>query len=272
MLKIGEFSRICQVSVKALRHWDAIGLLKPDVTDPLTGYRYYTIQQVGAVNRISAFKTMGLPLDRIAELLHENLSTADIRAMLLLKQGELRQQIDEAAHMLTLVEARLRQIEHQGSLPDYEVALKSIEPQPILGIRETVSTLDALVALLAETYPYARQKENANLLAVFHDEGFEVECVDVEVGFPVDSMAAKALSLSAARQMTVRTLPEVELMASTVHHGEWLALSQAYVHLGHWIEAHGYSIAGPGREVFHYIDWENDQRATVTELQFPIVR
>lgn len=272
MLRIGEFSRICQVSVKALRHWDALGLLTPAVTDALTGYRYYTIQQVGEVNRILAFRSMGLSLERIADLLHDNLTLTDMRAMLRLKQAELQQQMDDAAAMLTMVEARLRQLEYQGQLPEYEVALKSADPQPILAIREFVPTLEVLVDLLATTYPYARQKENTNLLAIFHDDGYAVEQVDIEVGFPVENEAIKPLALSPTREMTVRKLPGVELLACTVHHGEWLALSQAYEHLGNWIERHDYTITGPGREIFHSIDWEHQQKATVTELQFPVTR
>ena len=46
MLQIGEFSRICQVSVKTLHHYDRIGLLAPARVDVLTGYRYYEPEQI----------------------------------------------------------------------------------------------------------------------------------------------------------------------------------------------------------------------------------
>ncbi len=42
MFKIGDFSRISQVSVKTLRYYDEIGLLKPAHVDRFTGYRYWT--------------------------------------------------------------------------------------------------------------------------------------------------------------------------------------------------------------------------------------
>jgi hypothetical protein len=42
MFKIGAFSKICQVLVKALRHWDELGLLKPARTDSLTGFANWT--------------------------------------------------------------------------------------------------------------------------------------------------------------------------------------------------------------------------------------
>lgn len=272
MLRIGDFSKICQVSVKALRHWDSVGLLKPALIDPQTGYRYYSIEQVRAVNRVLAFRAMGLGLPQITQLLNDNPSTADMRTMLRLKQAELQQQIEEAHTMLEVVESRLMQIDHEGALPGYEVAVKTAEPQRILSIRETVPSMAALVDLLQETHPYARQKENTNLLAVFHDEGYEREQVDVEVGFPIDEGSSQPIPLADGRHMQPTTLSGTELLAYTVHKGEWLTLSNGYVHLGRWIEGSGYAIVGPGREIFHHIDWENQQKNTITELQFPVAK
>lgn len=64
-----------------------------------------------------AFRAMGLGLPQIAQLLNDNPSTADLRAMLRLKQVELQQQIEAAHIMLEVVESRLMQIEHAGVLP-----------------------------------------------------------------------------------------------------------------------------------------------------------
>ena len=42
MLKIGYFSKLSRISIRMLRHYDEIGLLKPAEIDPFTGYRYYS--------------------------------------------------------------------------------------------------------------------------------------------------------------------------------------------------------------------------------------
>lgn len=272
MLKIGDFSKICQVSVKSLRHWDAVGLLTPAVTDPHTGYRYYSIEQVSEVNRILAFRSMGLALPQIGQLLHEQPTTDDIRAMLRLRQAELEQQMADAATMLKAVEARLHEIDHSGLLPDYEVVLKSAQAQPIVAVRTVVPDLNGLVALLEETHGFARQRASTNLLAVFHDDGYDDQQIDVEVGFPVEHAWHSSIPLTAGREMRPAELPPVEMMATTVHRGFWATLSQGYVHLGRWIEANGYEMTGAGREIFHHIDWNGGQETTVTELQFPVKR
>jgi DNA-binding transcriptional MerR regulator/effector-binding domain-containing protein len=271
MLKIGDFSKICQTSIKALRHWDAVGLLKPALIDPETNYRYYSIEQIDDVNRILVFRTLGLSLSETARLLHEQPTPDDIRAMLLAKRTEVMTQIQEAEATLKALEGRLRVMDRQQHTPPYEVVLKSVEEVPILSVRTVVPDLQGLVNLLLETHPYARQKDNSNLLAVWHDEGYEVETVDVEIGFPVESRASKPISLKHDLQLIPSLLLAVPLVASTIHLGEWLTLSEAYIHLGQWIDQNGYMLAGAGRELFHHIDWEVNQRATVTELQFPIV-
>ncbi|MFN8528724.1 MAG: MerR family transcriptional regulator [Anaerolineae bacterium] len=272
MIKIGDFSKICQTSIKALRHWDAVGLLRPALIDPLTHYRYYSIDQIDDVNRILAFRALGLSLNETAMMLHEHPAPADIRALLLAKRAELYAQIQEAESMLTALEGRLRVMESVSAQPAYEVALKSAQEMPVLSVRTVVPDLEALVALLEETHPYARQRSTTNLLAVFFDEGYDVESVDVQVGFPVERLAAKPITLRHQLELTPSLLPAVPLLATTVHRGEWLTLSEAYIHLGRWIDQNDYTITGAGREIFHHIDWDGGQRATVTELQFPVAR
>lgn len=270
MLKIGDFSRICQVSIKALRYWDKVGLLEPAVTDPETGYRYYEIEQIAIVNRILAFRTMGLEREQIRELLQDNPSPDNIRAMLRLKQVELQQQMDEVAARLQIVESRLHQIEHDGNLPEYEVTLKPVESQSVLAFREVLPDLNAMVYALYETHGYARERTGSNMLVVFHDEAYVQSPVDVEIGFPTSETAP--IQLSSKRVLAPRMLPSVELMASTVHRGNWHQLSKGYEHLGRWITSSGFKIAGPGREIFHHIDWETNPGSSVTELQFPVSR
>lgn len=271
MLKIGDFSRICQVSIKSLRHWDSLDLLQPAHIDPQSGYRYYTIEQLTEVNRIIALKAMGLELAQIARLMRDTPTLDDIRAMLRLKQADLRQQIDQATVMLQVVESRLEQIEHDGRLPQYEVSLKPTPSQQALAVRRVFPNFRDLVDVLHRAYPYARQRDNAHLVAVFHDDAFQDESIDIEIAIPVDARE-QPLDLTADTRLTMTTLPEVELMACTVHHGTWLNLSHGYVFIGQWIERSGYRIAGPGREIFHRIDWEHHQRDTITEIQFPVTR
>ncbi len=66
MMKIGDFSKLSRVSIKALRYYDEMGLLKPIEIDRFTGYRYYSASQLSSLNRIIALKDMGFSLEQIA--------------------------------------------------------------------------------------------------------------------------------------------------------------------------------------------------------------
>lgn len=69
MLKIGDFSKLSRVSIRMLRHYDEIGLLKPVWIDPESGYRYYAPEQLPIAGRINALKDMGFGLAAIGEIL-----------------------------------------------------------------------------------------------------------------------------------------------------------------------------------------------------------
>ena len=69
LMTIGRFSRLTGLSVKALRHYDEVGLLRPATVDPETGYRSYSSAQVGQAEAIRTLRRLELPLDDIATLL-----------------------------------------------------------------------------------------------------------------------------------------------------------------------------------------------------------
>src|SRR3954470_13796017 len=137
-LKIGEFARIGQVSVSAMRYYDEVGLLRPVEVDRWTGYRYYAFDQLGMLNRLLALKDLGLSLEQIRQLLGEELPGEQIKGMLRLKRAELQAQAQEINERLARVEARIEQIEMEGKMPDYEVIVKRVEPVRVALLRDVV--------------------------------------------------------------------------------------------------------------------------------------
>ena len=71
-LKIGEFSKMMQVTVKTLRHYEQKGLLLPSEVDEWTGYRYYNIAQMQRLNTIRGLQRQGFTLEEIKELLEDD--------------------------------------------------------------------------------------------------------------------------------------------------------------------------------------------------------
>ena len=69
LMPIGRFARLTGLTVKALRHYDELGLLRPASVDRETGYRSYAAEQVGRAEAIRTLRRLELPLDDIATLL-----------------------------------------------------------------------------------------------------------------------------------------------------------------------------------------------------------
>ena len=93
MIKIGDFARLCRVSVATLHHYDDMGLLKPIAVDPFTGYRYYSVSQMPRLNRILALKDLGFSLEQIDQVLSGGLSLEQLRGMLKMKHAEVERQL-----------------------------------------------------------------------------------------------------------------------------------------------------------------------------------
>ena len=128
MFSIGEFARHGRVSVRMLRHYDAIGLLRPACVDPVSGYRFYQASQLAELNRVIALKDLGFTLQQVQAIMAEKVSAAELRGMLKLRRAEIRAQIEAETTRLARVEARLLTIEDEARAPADGVVIKRLAP------------------------------------------------------------------------------------------------------------------------------------------------
>src|SRR3972149_2439661 len=134
MFRIGDFSKFSRVSVRMLRHYDELGLLKPARVDARTEYRYYSADQLPRLHRILTLQDLGFSLEQIRKLLPRNISAEELRGMLLLKRAELQDKMEADVERLARIEGRIEQIAPGESAP-YDVVLRSIEPLRVAAIR-----------------------------------------------------------------------------------------------------------------------------------------
>lgn len=88
-MKIGEFAEICQTKISVLRHYDEVGLLKPDFVDRFTSYRYYSAEQIERFTKITVLKKAGFSLEEIREILKDTANKTKILNQIRKKQDEL---------------------------------------------------------------------------------------------------------------------------------------------------------------------------------------
>jgi DNA-binding transcriptional MerR regulator len=267
MVKIGYFSRLSQVPVKTLRYYDQIGLLKPAHVDDFTGYRYYNISQLSRLNRILALKDLGLSLEQIGRILTGELSSAELRGMLRLRQSQLQEEYKAVEEMLARVEARLQIIEMENEMPDYEVVIKNTDPMLVASRRITIPTNDQVPEYIGPAFEevasfLTQQKAEINgpCLALWHSTPDTYINEDVEAIFPI------AERVQDNERVKVYEL-EGEEVAAVIHQGNFEEFTQGHAALKRWLEANGFRLNGAYREIYH--DLKDRSQATV-EVQFPI--
>ena len=275
MFKIGEFSKLVQVSVPTLRYYDQVGLLKPVEVDLFTGYRSYSASQLPRLHRILALKGLGFSLEQIGVVLAEGLTAEQMRGMLRLRHAQISQALAEVQNQLVEVEVRLQQIEHEEEMSVYDVILKPVKPLLIASVRAILPSHSAVGGLFGEVYeaigPHVSEAlgpnpgEGGTTLALCYDTEFK-EC-------DVDAAAAFMLRCRVPERgrMQVHELPAAT-MAATVHHGSYQTIVEAHAAILRWIEANGYRIIGPDREIYLYnaTPIRLDDPSYVTEIQYPV--
>lgn len=276
MFKIGDFSRIARVSCRLLRYYDEIGLLKPGSVERDTGYRYYSASQLPRLNRILVLKELGLSLEEIARVLDSNLSAAELRGMLTVRRSDAQRALAEEMDRLRHIESRIAQIDTEGELSVDDVIMRSEPAQRLLSVRRVVPSFVAARDLIRELSESLRALKAKGMLgrltAIAHAQEFELDSIDVEVGFVVDGEPPENMRLSSGEPLNVRELPGVERMATCVRIGLPERAHMITSKIGVFLEANDYSLAGPSREVFLQPPRLDRMEESIVEMQFPVSR
>ena len=126
MFKIGDFSKMSKVTIKALRYYELEGLIKPSYVDEVSGYRYYESSQLLDISRIVSLKQIGLSIDEIKKVINEK---EPLDAILKIKKEQLQNTIFEYNYQLSkinylLEEKEMKEQIFEKIIPAYYVYYK----------------------------------------------------------------------------------------------------------------------------------------------------
>jgi DNA-binding transcriptional MerR regulator len=256
---IGEFSRLCQIPVKTLRYYDAIGLLRPARVQSQTGYRCYAARQLEQVNRILALKDIGFSLREIRMLLAERVPPDQVRAMLREKLQHLEQGVNQARARLARAAARLESLDHDGYAGAQEVAVRHLRPRLVATVRDTLGSHEECARLFDELFRRTREHPGRRPRgAVWHTcAAGAVEC---------EAFVVLPARIDCAEGVSLHEVP-AQHVASLVYRGDQEYLP-AYRAIRAWLARSGAAIIGPKREI--YLEDGGPDTESVTEIQFPI--
>ena len=267
-LKIGEFSKMMQVTAKTLRHYEQKGLLVPYEVDEWTGYRYYSITQMQRLNTIRGLQRQGFTLEEIKELLEDGAQTPSIE--------QLTQKIEETERQLQLLTERRNQLlkwmnSHKQIKTMEKFSIQSLPEIIVASHREVISGYSALGLLCVNKIGPEMQRLGCKCpppgycFTIEHNQEFCAENIDIEYCEQVEEMGNDNDIIQFKR------LPAVEKALCMKHVGLYERFYESFTEALAYMEEQGYRLAGHPRTC--YIDgiWnQEDPEKWLSIIQIPI--
>ena len=266
MFRIGEFSKMGKTTVKTLRYYDDVGLLKPEEIDNFTGYRFYSTDQLMTLHQIQAYRQIGLSIDEIRLIL----AGKDAAPILEKRRAELSSEIASGTDQLSRIEFILKG-NGKESFMSYIATIKELPECIVYSKRLTVPNYDAYFEVippigerLMQQYPELKCAVPEYCFIIYLDGEYRERDINIEFCETVDRMWPDF------DDFVFKNMPAVKVV-SVLHKGPYSELGQAYAFAAKWVKENGYVVADNPRE--SYIDgiWNKDSEADwLTELQIPI--
>ena len=262
MLKIGEFSKLSHITVKALRFYEKEGLLLPESVDEWTGYRFYESSQLETAAKIKSMRQLGLSIDEIKSIF----SGEDVMKILTAREENLRRLQQKTELQLSIIKFFMEEKEMK-----YQVTLKEI-PEMIVYSSETILAKyeDAMqwIPSLGEECmrlnPGIKCAEPPYEFCEYLDGEYRENNVRIRHNEAVTTFGKEN------EHIKFRTLPAAKVL-SIYHKGAYDTIGEAYAFIMEYAEKNGYEVTGLARE--SYIDgiWNKESVSDwLTEVQLPV--
>lgn len=269
MFKIGEFSRLTQISKRMLRYYDETNLLKPHRKDP-TGYRLYELSQIPEINKIKTLRDLGFLIEEIRELV--TLDDEAFSNYLTKQETEIEQTILSNQEKLSQLRHLKTSFQTKTANMSYEVQIKTVPAYRIVSLRKTIDTYftegilwkSFFDKLSAAQIPLSPTNER---FTIYHDsEEYLEREIDVELAIVIPK------TIEHAEGLMIRELAAEPEMASILVYGPFENIDGVYHSLAQWLNDHPhYRIHGKSRQLPINGPWNCQSSADyLTELQIPV--
>jgi len=270
MYTIGEFAALGRVSVRMLRHYDAIGLLAPARVDDRTGYRSYAIDQLPLLLRIVELRELGVGLDRIAELAASADQDAALHTVLTEQRRDLAASVAEDRLRIARIERRLRLLEGttMSDVHYTRIAPVTVYAAHALAPGMGPENIGPVIGPLIDGLDRALETAGRPLIepGIFWYEAADDDAAVVHVSYVAEPEPV------AGDGYDVVELPELAIAATLQHRGDMSGIGESWSRLMEQVVADGYRVVGACREVYLEADGHEPGPDWLTELQAPVER
>ena len=262
MLTIGEFSKICKVTTRTLRHYDDINLIKPIKINEENNYRLYDVSQIRTILLINRLKKYNFSLEEIKEVLI-NEDKDFIKTKIIEKKLLIQKIIEDYKKIQKEINFDLINLEKgldiMSFIDNIEVRIINTENINIISSRQIMSTQDygKYIGKIYETIAKNKLTTAGPPMSIYYDEEFNQNSNDTEVAVPV------------MEKTKITKLLKGGQYAATIIKGAYSEkLTEGYAKLIEWISENGYKISGNPYE--KYISGPMDGGEIITEIFMPI--
>ena len=265
MLKIGDFSRLSRVSIRMLRYYDEVGLLKPDKVNDFIGYRYYNEEQLLVMGKINALKDMGFGVTAIAEIMKSS-NPKEIEQIFQVQKAQLLEEVKDLNHRIRFLDTAIARL-RKDEIMKYDSIIKQMPKGYVASVRKVIPKYEEegrlWHILFSETAKFG-MIPCGPAMAKLHDKEYKENDVDVEVQIEVKGHYENT------ENVTFFTEPEMTV-ASATFKGSYDQFSDVYASLAAWVSENGYEFTGPMIDVYHVSpnDTQNPDEF-VTEICCPV--
>ncbi len=272
-IPIGNFSLITRLSPRALRIYDERGLLVPNVRDIITGYRYYTGDQVPRGVSIKSLCSLGFSLADVEKILNarDRQDNGTIHGIFSRRKNEIRSEVSR----LQKIEAILEEpgVSLEVLYMSYaEPIIKQVPPLRVICKRGRGSYAEVIGRLANDLCSQMDLPENQTLavkvtgpfMFICHDNEYKEKDADVECAIPISGRVVVS-----DESIEIRTL-EGGAMLSLIYKGPYPGIHEAWTRIFAYAEEREYSITGNGRELYYNDPGKVPDEELLTELQIPV--
>lgn len=265
MFKIGEFSKLTQVSIRMLRYYDETGLLKPAEIDKFTNYRLYVAEQIPVLNKIIFLRDLGFNVSEIAVALN-HWDDEFIAKQLENRRLEIENVIKSEQEKLSKIELAKKDIRREKIMINYNVSIKSIPSYQVFSLRRIVHDYYAEGQLWKEMSAFADKNDisiSSDTFTIYHDMEYREKNVDIEICAPVARIGKNIDGF------VYRNTEPVPIMGCTMVYGHFKNIAGAFLAFASWLQEHNlYKMAGQSRQIVHRGPWnEESPNKYLTEIQ-----
>ena len=262
MLRIGEFSKLSHLTVKALRFYEREGLLIPENVDEWTGYRTYDTSQLKDAAIIKSYRQLGLSIDEIKAILNG----ADKKIILASKAEVLKTQKEDIDVRLSIINHILEdeEMKYQVTVKEMPAAIVYYTEVKVKKFSDMMSIIPELGAECMELNPGMKCANPPYEFCEYLDEEHREEDITIRHNEAVEKFGKES------ERIKFREIPAVKVL-SIFHKGSYDEIGEAYAYIMKYAEENGYKVNGLSREC--YIDgiWNKDSvDEWLTEIQLPI--